>query len=153
MVSKINIGNCEIENCIKPRSAARKCSMHYTRLRRYGTLDRTRNGINPYCKLDNCDNKYYGLGYCKTHYWKLVTTPRYSKNRITFKGKSILLKFNPRIGICSNCKKSVQKGEIKRTDIHHEKYDELNPLNYTIELCTSCHTKETWNLGQIRGRP
>jgi len=61
--------------------------------------------------------------------------------RITFKGKRFMLKENPRTGICSNCNKSVNNGEIKKTHMHHEKYDENNPLAHTIELCAGCHSK------------
>jgi len=63
------------------------------------------------------------------------------KKRINFKGKLIGLEKEPRIGICSKCGKSVKKGEIKRTNLHHLKYDPKNPLNHTIELCVGCHNK------------
>jgi len=65
-------------------------------------------------------------------------------NRVTFKNKRVRVGrgFNPRTGICSKCGKSVQKGEIKRTNIHHDQYDEQNPLAHTRELCPSCHRKE-----------
>ena len=62
--------------------------------------------------------------------------------RIRFKGPQIDLDFNPRTGVCMKCHKSKHLGEIKQTHLHHEKYDESNPLNYTIELCVSCHNKE-----------
>jgi len=63
--------------------------------------------------------------------------------RISFRGKRILLKENPRKGICSNCGKSVAKGEIKTTNIHHTKYHYDDPLKDTIELCVKCHNIET----------
>ena len=31
---------------------------------------------------------------------------------------------------------------LTRTSIHHEKYDDSNPLKYTIELCNSCHGRD-----------
>ena len=65
-----------------------------------------------------------------------------NSSRIKFKNKRIKLKFNPRIGICSKCNKSIQKNEIKQTQIHHTEYDDINPLANTIELCVSCHRKE-----------
>lgn len=64
-----------------------------------------------------------------------------SRKSITFLGKHIRLPFNPRKGVCSKCKRSVSKGEIKKTTMHHTKYDHKNPLSYTVELCLSCHLK------------
>lgn len=63
----------------------------------------------------------------------------HSKKRVRFKDKRVILSGNPRTGICSNCHKSVAKGEIKRTHLHHRQYDEDNPLNHTVELCPRCH--------------
>ena len=57
------------------------------------------------------------------------------KMKIRFKDKRVNVGKNPRIGICSKCKK---KG---LTHMHHEKYDPNNPLKYTKELCPKCHTK------------
>ena len=65
----------------------------------------------------------------------------HEKKSITFLGKHIRLSHNPRKGICYNCKKDVTKGEIKRTHLHHTKYDCNNPLAHTVELCLSCHRK------------
>ena len=67
---------------------------------------------------------------------------KHSPNRIKFQGKTIQLPNNPRKGICSNCKRTVSSGEIKRTNLHHTKYDPLNPTAHTIELCIRCHMKE-----------
>lgn len=61
---------------------------------------------------------------------------QYSVPRIKFKGESIHLKHNPRIGICSLC------GEKTRTDLHHRVYSPDDPLANTIELCRRCHSKE-----------
>jgi len=65
-----------------------------------------------------------------------------SLNRIVFLGEQITLKENPRKGICSNCGRSVKKGEIKQTQLHHEKYDKSDPLANTVELCVRCHNKQ-----------
>jgi len=46
-----------------------------------------------------------------------------------------------RTGICHFCKKSTMKKEITRTVLHHLKYDDLNPLDWTVEICLSCHYK------------
>lgn len=65
-----------------------------------------------------------------------------SNRRITFKGERIYLKDEPRKGICSKCDKSIEKGEVERTVLHHLKYDPDNPLENTVELCPSCHRLE-----------
>ncbi len=58
------------------------------------------------------------------------------KRLITFKGKQIMLKERPRIGVCTNCH------EERLTNLHHEQYDEANPLAHTVELCVPCHNSE-----------
>ena len=70
---------------------------------------------------------------------------QYSKKAITFKDKKIRLDYNPRKNICSEC------GFEGKTDLHHDKYDELNPLNHTRELCVSCHSKITWKQRKKEG--
>jgi len=62
----------------------------------------------------------------------------YNPQRIKFKGKQIQIGINPRKGICSKCGKKAE------TDMHHTKYDRNNVLANTVELCNSCHIKETW---------
>ena len=69
--------------------------------------------------------------------WNPTNNPINNAKRILFKGKRILLKEKPRTGICSWCNK---KG---LTDIHHIEYHDNNPLKDTIELCKSCHAKES----------
>lgn len=66
--------------------------------------------------------------------------------RINFKGKQIFVGKIIRSGICSKCGRSVSKGEIKRTVLHHTKYDPSNPLANTIELCSSCHNDTHWEM-------
>jgi len=105
--------------------------------------------------------KYVELGLTKKEYKKMLdrkyylknkenstiySKSRYSENRehilsehrkfIRFKDKRIKLERNPRSGICSECN---FKG---LTNMHHEKYDEFNPLAHTIELCVKCHTNK-----------
>lgn len=60
-----------------------------------------------------------------------------NKRRLCYKGKMLLLKFNPRTYVCSWC------GKFGATDMHHIEYHDDNPLKDTIELCDSCHSKET----------
>ena len=47
------------------------------------------------------------------------------------------MNFPVKQGICSSCK------FIGYTQLHHDKYDDTDPLKYTRELCASCHGLET----------
>lgn len=60
----------------------------------------------------------------------------YSKRRFRYKDKYVVVKENPRSGKCFFCER-----EDRQTNIHHYKYDDNNPLDFTIELCVSCHRK------------
>lgn len=83
----------------------------------------------------------YDARYCAKYPERRKETLR---KRVMFMGKDVRLKFNPRKGVCQECGRSVSKGEIKRTLIHHLKYDTTDPLKHTIELCLSCHFKKHW---------
>lgn len=72
----------------------------------------------------------------KEKYHKMNTS------RIVFLGKQIQLIENPRKGICSDCGKTVASGEIKYTNMHHEQYNQDNPLKDTKELCVKCHNNK-----------
>ena len=90
-------------------------------------------------------------GYvCKKCYNKLYLNPRwYEKNSSrllwwTPTGKLIRVKENPRKGVCQWC------GKKGFTNIHHfAEYHEDDPLKDTVELCASCHTKETRRLEKV----
>jgi len=77
----------------------------------------------------------------------------YRHRLLNYKGKQITLKENPRIGVCSNCHRSVENGAIMRTQLHHLEYDNNNPLNHTIELCVRCHRQEHARLRRIENHP
>jgi len=89
-------------------------------------------------------NKYKGGYLCKSCHNKIITVPKWSSRRITFKDKRLYVKENPRTGICSNC------GSTKDTEIHHITYDNNNPLMNTVELCSVCHGKETRRLSPTK---
>ncbi len=91
-----------------------------------------------YYQINKEHLKKYQNTYNKTH---KKQKKKYDETRIRFKNKQVRLNHNPRAGICIKCKRSVSKGEIKRTNLHHEKYDKSSPESYTIELCVSCHMK------------
>ena len=58
---------------------------------------------------------------------------RTNKFAFAYKGKTVYVGHNPRKGICTQC------GKQKKTVLHHEKYDDDNPLAHTVELCYQCH--------------
>jgi uncharacterized protein YeaO (DUF488 family) len=50
-------------------------------------------------------------------------------------------------GVCNWCR-AVVPFDCKMTNMHHDenKYDEYNPIKYTIEICVRCHRKESIRL-------
>lgn len=67
---------------------------------------------------------------------------QYNLRHIKFKGKTVFLDNNPRIGFCSKCGKGVGEPGVRRTNMHHDEYDDKDVLANTRELCDSCHTHE-----------
>jgi len=61
-----------------------------------------------------------------------------SYRRMKFKDKVVLLKENPKKGICSLCG-AVKGIDCKQTQMHHLEYHNDDPLKDTIEICASCH--------------
>lgn len=64
---------CLVKDCDRPlrSSGATYCDMHYSRLRRRGTIDKfSKRKIKPVklCSIVNCPNKHCSLGYCADHY-------------------------------------------------------------------------------------
>ena len=66
---------------------------------------------------------------------------RNNPKQIKFLGKSILLRENPRINVCSECGRCYPEELKRQTSIHHEFYDKSHVLKNTWELCVSCHAK------------
>src|SRR5262245_30696961 len=69
--------------------------------------------------------------------WRKENLTKY----IVYKGKRIFLQYSPRTGVCSECG-AVKGINCKRTSIHHEVYDDNDPIAHTVELCNGCHNKE-----------
>lgn len=128
---------------------------------RWGHLNKDKS--KPLCK--KCSAKEYGKNnpeiiYRNTRGWEKrnpnkvrlmrqrtakkhpETRYRVNHRRMLFKNKIVMLDENPRTGVCSECGKSVHKGEIKKTDMHHEQYIDSNPLKETKELCVPCHNRK-----------
>ena len=104
---------------------------------------------------DKSYSRWHNIGG-KCHCWKcwkrLIQYQRYDKKydkevrqkkRITFKDKRIRLKVYPRTGYCSWCPNNIFDKSCRRTSMHHLEYMDGKPLDKTIEICNSCHIKET----------
>ena len=65
----------------------------------------------------------------------------YKYKRLTYRGTKMVFDQDIKTGKCHFCKKSVKKGEIFWTGLHHLKYDDQDPLAWTVEVCASCHYK------------
>lgn len=76
-------------------------------------------------------------------YWPLIERAGKKKGPyyMKFQGKNIRLSTSPRKNVCSRCSKRYPDDLRERTILHHTIYNPKNPLDYTIELCHSCHVK------------
>jgi len=86
--------------------------------------------------------------WCNSCYHKITDDPEVVKirnsSRIKYRDKIIHIGYNPRTGVCSLC------GRVGRTNIHHLQYHEEDPLKDTIEVCPSCHMKETMKIHGLK---
>lgn len=73
--------------------------------------------------------------------WHPIYNPLHNPKKIRFSGKRILLRENPRTNICSQCGRRFPEELKRQTNVHHIRYDSKNPLDFTVELCNSCHAK------------
>lgn len=73
---------------------------------------------------------------------ELISNREFFKyKRLKYRGENMVFDKDVRTGTCSFCQKSAKNGEISKTSLHHLKYDDLDPLAWTIEVCPSCHYK------------
>ena len=134
----------EVYNDIKWNEHWRKfndkfiCSKHYSRLI-----------SNP--KRVYEDRKEKQREYNKIH--NPITNPIYSKRDLTYKDRRIQLKENPRKGYCTWCSNNIHDKSCKRTGMHHIVYVPIFVWFATIELCASCHSKETQRLLKLGVHP
>lgn len=68
------------------------------------------------------------------------------KSTMLFKDKKIRLPFYPRDGKCEMCGGAGKDG---MTYMHHDQWDDKDPIKYTRELCPSCHMKEQHKKGVL----
>jgi len=73
-------------------------------------------------------------------YTRLIAAKEAIRRRqtISYKGLDIFLGYDPRIGVCNICR-AVRGWDCSKTVMHHELYDDSNPLAHTIEVCIPCH--------------
>jgi len=98
---------------------------------------------NWFLNLD-LDKNVVGM-LCQSCYQSVIRVPAltakgYYKQYIRFKDEQIHVGKFVREGLCQHC------GKTGYTHLHHEQYDIENILRHTIELCPSCHAKESWRL-------
>jgi len=86
---------------------------------------------------------------CSKCWHKYIGNPRV----MVFKDTRVRLKDGPRKGKCLKCGKGIgdeyinahgKVAVIKKTNMHHEQYHNDNVLKDAIEVCVSCHSKESW---------
>lgn len=84
-----------------------------------------------------------------THRYYMLTHPEKTLHR--FKEKWRYLSKDPKIGVCNWCR-AVTPFDCNRTSLHHDenRYNINNPLQYTIEICDSCHMKESRRLQRFK---
>lgn len=119
----------------------------------------------PYRKF--CSGKCYSKFYYRKHRNDILKREReYRKTRnfkksqkkyrrrcIRFKGKRVDVGYNPHKGVCELCGKRDEE-----TVLHHIKHGE-HPLEYTVELCRSCHAEIHYDpkklppRGFVKGHP
>jgi hypothetical protein len=88
----------------------------------------------------HCHNCYSRLN-------KREKTKYKNGNRFKYKGKYVRTEQirEKRTGKCSWCSNNIFDGSCKHTQFHHiGEYVDSDPLANTVELCNSCHSKETY---------
>jgi hypothetical protein len=86
--------------------------------------------------------------------------PIFDSRQLLYRYKTIVLNERKLKGQCELCMRKIgdpfidcegKPAKVKKTSIHHYgEYHDDDPLKDTIEVCNSCHMKQTWKLGQIK---
>ena len=63
----------------------------------------------------------------------------YKYKTLTYRGQKMVFDQDIRTGECYFCKKTGRVQRTQKTNLHHLKYDDSDPLAWTLEICTSCH--------------
>ena len=63
----------------------------------------------------------------------------WQKRTMIWKKKKLFFDQDIKTGICYFCKKEGRRQLHPKTSLHHIKYDNQDPLLWTIEVCLKCH--------------
>jgi len=73
---------------------------------------------------------------------EIIKNRSFWKNKILhFRGRKIVYDQDIRSGICYFCKRDGRPQRTGPRYLHHVKYDDSDPLAWTIEVCAKCHRK------------
>ena len=71
---------------------------------------------------------------------EIITNPKFWKNKKMTYMKSVeYYDQDIRTGVCYFCKKEGRANKTRRTYLHHLFYNHSDPLEWTVEVCGSCH--------------
>lgn len=70
---------CSVEGCERLTHAKGWCRPHWSRMHRFGRLEKIRGIDKGICKVEDCNNHADSLGLCKLHYHRQYTTGRLHK--------------------------------------------------------------------------
>ena len=135
----------------KQASTEEKTSASNASTKSTGTSGAENPGMKPLKECKICGYKAYNaiqLQKFKKQYGEIRNmckkcyNDKHYTRRITYKGKRIYLKENPRTNICQICGRTKQENLGFQMALHHELYIKGNPLDYTVEECLYCHGKE-----------
>jgi len=128
------------------RNARRKTAEGQARLRRYcqspgGKAARARYRQSPGGKAARARYRQSPGGKAaKARFEGSVKGQLRRQARITFRGREIWFKKNPRTGFCAGCGVHyLQTPRKAQHALHHMIYDPDNPAAFTVELCRRCH--------------
>ena len=119
-----------------------RCGKSKSRGEFYSNLCK-KNGLSSNCKdcVQTASIVWQKNNPARRRISKARSNAKTNPRRLSFMGKNVQLRENPRTGVCEGCKRTVASGAIKRTARHHYAYDRSNPERFTFELCPSCHRK------------
>lgn len=75
--SEIPVKLCTVDGCDRPHKANGLCGLHYDRMRRTGSLEKTSNRKpkeKRYCSVEGCDRNHFAKNYCAMHYERVKRT-------------------------------------------------------------------------------
>ena len=67
------------------------------------------------------------------------TREYWQKRTLTWHKSRLFFDHEIKTGVCIFCKKERRSQRSKTTVLHHVKYNNDDPLEWTIEICTKCH--------------